>query len=288
MAISDFDQQMMNPENNTPSAAADSMSSAHLSDADYEQESPAALERSFPAFPDSGEFSFPTAPAFPSCLNCPVTAGYGQVRFLNAASNRLTVNISVDNITYAANSRFGTITSYDRIPDGFHTITVRSASGPRSILAQQTIPFSAGEKYTVVLVDSAQGGLNLIQVANTGCSNIGYNTGCYRAANMAYSGSNFDIMLYSHDALFRNVGFREVTAYKQAMAGSYQFYVTNSSQFTVIRELPVLVIGALINGTASNKPLVSYQLDISAGARYTSYLIGNPWDMNFRVLTVED
>ena len=40
-------------------------------------------------------------------------------------------------------------------------------------------------------------------------------------------------MLYSHDAVFRNVGFREVTSYKQAMAGSYQFYVTNANTFSV-------------------------------------------------------
>ena len=106
---------------------------------------------------------------------------------------------------------------------------------------------------------------------------------------MAYSGSSFDVMLYSHDAVFRNIGFQEVTAYKQAMAGSYQFYITNSSNFTVIRELPVLVIGAVTTGSFSNEPLVSYQIDICARSKYTSYLIGNSWsNNNFRVLTVED
>lgn len=232
--------------------------------------------------------SRPTTPIIP-CPNCNVTQNYAQVRFLNASSNSFTVNISIDNTNYAINSRFGTVTNYDPVSDGFHTVTVRRASGLRTILLQQTFPFSAGENYTMVLVDTAQGGLNMVQVASTGCNNMSFNTGCYRVANMSYSGSSYDVMLYSHNAIFRNVGFQEVTAYKQAMAGSYQFYITNSSNISVIRELPILVIGAASGSGFFNEPLVSYQVDISAGGKYTSYLIGNTWsDSVFQVMTLED
>ena len=267
------------------------ISTTHLSDIDYGITTPAAADETVPTCSGNGENAqnndygislpitptfptFPVFPSFPSCPSCPSPANYGQVRFLNAATNNYTINITVDNTSYASNVGFGTITNYSRILDGFHTITVRRSTGMRAVLLQQTFPFSANEKYTMVLVDSAQGGLN---------------TGCYRVANMAYSGSSFDVMLYSHDAVFRNIGFQEVTAYKQAMAGSYQFYITNSSNFTVIRELPVLVIGAVTTGSFSNEPLVSYQIDICARSKYTSYLIGNSWsNNNFRVLTVED
>lgn len=232
--------------------------------------------------------SRPTTPIIP-CPNCNVTQNYAQVRFLNASSNSFTVNISIDNTNYAINSRFGTVTNYDPVSDGFHTVTIRRASGLRTILLQQTFPFSAGENYTMVLVDTAQGGLNMVQVASTGCNNMSFNTGCYRVANMSYSGSSYDVMLYSHNAIFRNVGFQEVTAYKQAMAGSYQFYITNSSNISVIRELPILVIGAASGSGFFNEPLVSYQVDISAGGKYTSYLIGNTWsDSVFQVMTLED
>lgn len=232
--------------------------------------------------------SRPTTPIIP-CPNCNVTQNYAQVRFLNASSNSFTVNISIDNTNYAINSRFGTVTNYDPVSDGFHTVTIRRASGLRTILLQQTFPFSAGENYTMVLVDTAQGGLNMVQVASTGCNNMSFNTGCYRVANMSYSGSSYDVMLYSHNAIFRNVGFQEVTAYKQAMAGSYQFYITNSSNISVIRELPILVIGAASGSGFFNEPLVSYQVDISAGGKYTSYLIGNTWsDSIFQVMTLED
>lgn len=258
---------------------------------DYGLTTPIAPEGGHPVYPGNTRPIPPiiTWPQFPSCPSCNINTGYAQVRFLNASTNSFTVTISIDNTNYAINSRFGTVSNYDSISDGFHTVTVRRASGLRTILLQQTFPFSAGERYTMVLVDTAQGGLSMRQVASTGCNNMNYNTGCYRVANMSYSGSAYDVMLYNQNALFRNVGFQEVTSYKQAMAGSYQFYITNTTSMTVIRELPILVIGAVTNSSFFNDPLLSYQVDIMAGSKYTSYIIGNTWsDFGLQVLTLED
>lgn len=264
---------------------------------DYGLTTPVAPEGGIPAYPGNTSWSNPPVilPVFPSCpgcvpcTNCNSSAVNAQVRFLNASTNTFPVNVTIDNTNYASNARFGTISQYNPLSDGFHTVTVRRASGLRTILLQQSFPFSAGQKYTLVLVDTAAGGLAMSQISDVGCTNMNYNTGCYRVANMSYSGSSYDVMLYSHDAVFRNVGFREVTSYKQAMAGSYQFYITGANTFSVIRELPIIVIGTLPSGNSYNEPLVSYQADISAGGRYTSYLLGNTWsDMGFRVLTVAD
>ncbi len=234
--------------------------------------------------------SFPTCPSCSVCPSCVITPQqYGRVRFLNASTANTGVSVTIDNTTYAPNVSFGTISNYRQISDGFHTVSVRRASGLKTLVVQQSLPFSAGQKYTLVLTDTAAGGVDLVQVDDTGCNNLNPNTGCYRVANMAYSGSSFDVMLYSHDTVFRNVGFQDVTAYKQAMAGSYQFYITNSANFSILRELPVLIIGAAINGNNYSDPLVSYSVDIGAGSSYTSYLIGSSWsDLNFRVLTVQD
>ncbi len=242
---------------------------------------------------------FPTCPNCGSCLSCGGSSGnnststpssqYGQVRFLNASTANTNVSVTFDNTVYATNIAFGTISNYRPISDGFHTVSVRRTTGLQALVVQQSFPFSANQKYTLVLVDSAAGGVNLIQVDDTGCSSLSYNTGCYRVANMAYSGSSFDVFLLSHDAVFKNVGFQEVASYKQAIAGTYQFYITNSSNYSVIRELPVLIIGAVSTASGSGNPLVSYSVDIGAGKNYTSYLIGSSWsDLNFRVLTVED
>ena len=216
------------PQNSTPDMTAaqtnGNISTTHLSDIDYGITTPAAADETVPTCSGNGENAqnndygislpiapeggipaypgnttptfptFPVFPSFPSCPSCPSPANYGQVRFLNAATNNYTINITVDNTSYASNVGFGTITNYSRISDGFHTITVRRSTGMRAVLLQQTFPFSANEKYTMVLVDSAQGGLNMVQVASTSCNTLNANTGCYRVANMAYSGSSFDVM----------------------------------------------------------------------------------------------
>lgn len=282
------------PEGGTPAYPGNT---AGGTDNDYSLMHPIAPEGGIPAYPGNTIWSPPvfTLPVFPSCpgcvpcANCTVSRDSAQVRFLNASANTFPVTISIDNTTYAINAQFGTVTDYGQVSDGFHTVTVRRAAGLRTVLLQQTFPFSGGQKYTMVLVDTASGGLAMNQVSDMGCSNMNYNTGCYRVANMSFSGSSYDVLLYNHDTVFRNVGFREVTSYKQAMAGSYQFYVTNANTFSVVRELPMIVIGTISGGSFGNEPLVSYQADIAAGNRYTSYLIGNNWtNTGFRVLTVMD
>ena len=238
-----------------------------------------------PVSPGPGFFPNPIFPNYPSVS----PQYYGQVRFLNASTNNFPVNISIDNSAYAINSRFATISNYDWITDGFHTVTVRRATGMRTILLQQTFPFVAGQKVTMVLTDTAAGGLELVRVVDTGCTSIPFNSGCYRFANMSFSGSSYDLMLYGGETVFRNVRFQQVTSYKQAVAGSYQFYITNSGAYAFIRELPIIVIGAISSGSIMREPLVSIQVDIEAGRNYTSYIIGNTWsDNSLRVLTVED
>lgn len=230
----------------------------------------------------------PNNPLYPSYPNIS-QQNFGQVRFLNASSNTFTVNIYIDNDAYAINSRFGTISNYDWIADGFHTVTIRRSTGMRSILLQQNFPFVASEKVTMVLTDSASGGLELVRIVDTGCTNLPYNSGCYRFANMTYSGSSFDVLLYGGETIFRNVAFQSATPYKQAVAGSYEMYVTNSAAYTFLRELPIIVIGTSGITNNTQEPLLSYTVDINAGRNYTSYLIGNSWsDLGMRVITVED
>ena len=214
---------------------------------------------------------------------------YGQVRFLNASTNTFPVTITIDGSPYAINSRFGTITNYDWISDGFHVVSVQQATGLRTILLQQTFSFVADQKVTMVLTDSASGGLELVRVVDSACVNLPVNSGCYRFANMSYSGSSFDLLMTGGDTIFRNVRFQNVTTYKQAIASTYQFSVVNSGSFTFVRELPIIMIGAVIGGISSGRPLINFTVDIQAGRSYTTYLIGNTWSSNsLRVITVED
>lgn len=239
-----------------------------------------------PTFP-----TFPVQPAFPSWPSFPGTPSqaYSQVRFLNASTNGFTVNIFIDNMTYAQNSRFATISNYGPVADGFHTVTVRRATGMRSILLQQTFPFVSGQKVTMVLTDSASGDLEIIRIVDTGCRNLPANSGCFRFANMTYSGTRFDLMLANGATVFRNINFQSVSSYKQAAAGSYLFYVTNSNSYTFLRELPVIVVGVIAGSSGIRQPVISFSANIAAGRNYTAYIIGNNWsNSNLQVLTVED
>ncbi len=228
---------------------------------------------------------------FPVCQNCQTISPqyYGRVRFLNASTNSFNVNISIDNTTYAANSRFGSISNYDWIIDGFHTITVRRANGLRSILLQQTFPFTAGQKVTFVLTDAVSGGLDLVRVIDTGCNNLPSNSGCFRFANMTYSGSSYDLLLTGGSTIFRNIGYQKVSPYKQAAAGSYRFTITSSNTYGFIQELPVIVLGAITNSFGISNAVLTFDANISAGRNYTAYAIGNTWsNYNLQVLTVAD
>lgn len=247
------------------------------------------LTTPLPDFGEGGAVSpLPTLPTLPTFPSIP-SPQYGQVRFLNASTNNFTVNMYIGNTAYAINSRFATITNYEAVSDGFHTVTVRQASGIRNILLQQTFPFVAGQKVTMVLTDSAAGGLSMVKVVDTSCTNMPSTTGCYRFANMSYSGNRVNVVLGNGNTIFRNIGFQEVSSYKQAAAGYYQMYATTSNTFTYVQELPVLILGAIGVTTAVQNPQVSYDVLISPRENSTTYLIGNSWSGNLlQVLTVKD
>lgn len=231
-------------------------------------------------------------PVFPPFVPTPPSSNfsnsYCQVRFLNASTNTFPVTLYIDGNIYADRSRFGSSTNYEWIRDGFHTITVRRASGIRSILLQQNLPFSAGQKNTLILTDSASGGFNLVQTSDNGCQNLPSGYGCFRFANMSYSGSRFDLLTADGDVVFRTIAFQNLSAYKQAMAGTYLFFISSTSSYPFLQELPMLILGVSGNGTVIEQPLLSFPQTIRSGRNYTAYLIGNTWsDYPLQTITLE-
>ncbi|MGL5437153.1 MAG: DUF4397 domain-containing protein [Lachnospiraceae bacterium] len=215
---------------------------------------------------------------------------YGQVRFLNASTYNMPVNIAIDDAVYSPNSQFSTISDYGWVADGFHTVTVRRATGPRTLLYQQTFPFMANQMITMILTDSSTGGMELVSVSDTGCSNLPYNISCFRFANMSYSGSDFDLQLSTGETIFNNIDFQAISTYKQAVAGTYQFNVVNSTAFPTPRNLSIIVIGNAGSAAAANQPLVTFDVDLTAGQNMTAYAIGNPWSADYplQVMVVLD
>ena len=259
---------------------------------------PIAPEGGIPAYPgnmmqwpDFRPGNRPNYPIFPlPTPSLPPVTYYGQVRFLNASTNGMTLDVLIDGQNVFSGSTFATVSNYSRISDGFHTVTIRRTNGP--ILYQQTVAFVSGERVTMVILDNSSG-VTLSKVSDMGCTNVPSGYGCIRVANMSYSGSSYDVRLFNNQIAFANVGYKEVTSFKQASSGNYTFFVTNSQvNVTTFNELPMLVF-AVITGTpcpgcAVNNPLLTYSINVQPGRAYTSYIIGNPWSNLYQVYTLED
>jgi len=215
---------------------------------------------------------------------------YGQVRFINASTYNLPVNISIDGTVYSADAQFGTVSDYGWIADGFHSVTVHRATGPRTVLYEQTFPFVAGQMTTMVLTDYQSGGLDMVSISDTGCSNLPYNVSCFRFANMSYSGSAFDLLLNTGGIIFNNIGFQVVSPYKQAVAGTYRFIVTNANTLPTSQILPVIVTGSAGSAAVITQPFISFDAELAAGQNFTAYVIGSPWlsDFPLQVIVVRD
>lgn len=256
---------------------------------------PIETENTFPAYP--GNMNCPSCGSCPSCPTLPIyptipsvpSYQYGQVRFINASTNTFPVNFSIDGTTYVPNSQFGNVSAYQPVSDGFHTVSINRTTGLQALLLQQTFPFTSNQKVTMVLTDAKEGGLELIQVSDVGCTNLPSGYGCYRVANMSYSGSSFDVQMYNGDTVFRNVSFTQVTSYKRALAGNYTFYLSNATFYQAIRELPIIILGAITGANPMPNPLASGNVTIQAGQNTTTYIIGNTWSAySLRMLTVND
>ena len=240
---------------------------------------PVAPEGGRPVAPGD---EWPGLPSFPG-------ACCGLVRFLNASTNNFPVNFSIDGVTYGSGFGFGDNSLYQQISDGFHTVSVTSATAMGTILLQQTFPFTRNQKVTMVLVDAREGGLEMIQISDTGCTSIPAGYGCYRVVNASYSGSSYDVKLYNGDTVFRNLQFTQASSYKRALAGNYTFYLTSANFYSVIRELPVILISAVTGINPMATPLTSANVTIQAGINTTSYVIGNTWSAYpLQMLTLND
>ena len=214
---------------------------------------------------------------------------YGEVRFLIAASTPFPLTISIDNTVYAQNARFGTIGAYNFVPDGFHNVTITRGSGPRTVLFEKMFPFRAGEKSTMVILDSETTGLGISQLSDTPCNNLTADYGCYRVANMSFVGSFYDILLQTGETVFHDVSYNTVTPYKQAQEGSWIFQVAGLSCSDTYREIPVISSGIYRSSCTWSSPVLTIPTEIAAGKSYTTYLIGNHWsDYSLRAVTVED
>ena len=73
------------------------------------------------------------------------------------------------------------------------------------------------------------------------------------------------------------------------MAGTYLLFVSATSSYTFMQELPMLIIGVSENeAVIGGQPVLSFPQTIRSGRNYTTYLIGNTWsDYSLQTITLE-
>lgn len=150
---------------------------------------------------------------------------HAMVRILNAAAGYDPVFVIVGNKTIATNLAYGKISQYERVQDGFRTVIVYSSVAPRTPLLTTVLPFISGQRMTLAVVNTARG-LQIVPMLDNACDEQMYDRACFRVANLTFDDGPFDVSLSDGTVVFTDINVKEVTPWKQAIAGDYEFYVS--------------------------------------------------------------
>lgn len=198
-----------------------------------------------------------------------------RVRVLNGAANYGELTVTVGGETVASDLPFGTSTQYKNVKEGFQVVTVLATSYPRRIIYQEVIPFVATISVTLALVNTVNG-VGIQTVIDLPCMSSTRRLACLRMINLSYNSGPLDLVLEDGRVVFSDVRFKEVTNYKRANEGKYNFKVINSPN----RPMPIVSDISLINDLTYQiggrwDALLEFSIDMKANTMYTIYILGN-------------
>ena len=242
---------------------------------------PIAPEGGPPVYPGGNRPNLPPITGLPDLIIPIRPAENAEVRFLHAATYAVPVTITIGSRTLVQNLSYGEASGYTSVTSGFRTITVLSARSPRAILYRQNLPLRAGERMTIVVVNT-NNGIELLTVPDSGC----YQTGmlaCLRMVNVAYNSPPVDMLLFDGRLVFADVRYKEVTAYRRVRPGEYGFYIAatpltndmpDTTDIETMEQMPIAVGEHYIPGYGDLMPLTTFYAQFRADISYTVYLLG--------------
>lgn len=204
-----------------------------------------------------------------------------QVRFFNAASGFSPLRVMLGDTVINESLEYIEVTPYQPTNTGFQTITIALSEIPNQKLLSKSIPFQMGDKVTIAIINSASG-IDIKQMNDKGCQNAPQMS-CFRMANFSYTSGPVDVLLEDGAVVFSDVRFKEVTDFKQAAPGEYNFSLVLtreqespiSNEINIIEEPGPTVEGGYIPENPEEKPVMYFYEDLEAGEVYTAVLIGN-------------
>lgn len=206
--------------------------------------------------------------------------GSCKIRFFNAAAGYGGLEIVVAGQMISNNLPFGHETTYTMVPDGFQQVTITMVQDPEATLLNKRMPFRNCMNTTAAIVNTSTG-IEIMMINDTGCRIDESDRACFRVANLSYTSPPLDIVLENGNPVFEDVRFKNVTEYKQAVPGEYNFNVMvgrmaetvkNNTVDIIMPEIPVEEGG--YPGEVEQAYAYFFE-DFEEGERYTAYIIGN-------------
>ena len=129
-----------------------------------------------------------------------------SIRFLHAASNQPSVNISLGRRTVIQNMQFGNFTPYYIDRGSQSTLVTVTNAQTGQTLYNRYINFADAAAYTVSIINDGSG-ISLFTLTDMPCTNR--NSGCLRAVNLSSNSGPVDIFLSGYGRIFQRA--RELT-----------------------------------------------------------------------------
>ena len=150
------------------------------------------------------------------------------VRVLNAACFVPTVRVCVGSREIAEKLCFGEVSERCRINAGFRRVSVMHAH-TGEVLWSETLPFSAGEKKTLVICNTMHS-VSLIVTEENG-SLAGRGKSCIRLGNFSFDEGPFRLCTKEGSTIFSAVAPREISSLCPARCGSYELVVQREEAY---------------------------------------------------------
>ena len=214
------------------------------------------------------------------------TVTYAAVRFLNAAYGYPAFRVFVGNRRAASLLNFASLSAYVRLAAGYQTVTVTGTDG--YVYIQKTIPFEAGGRFTVAIINRP-GGLDLLRITDN-CCFTSSQAAHFRVGNLARNSGALDVLLPDGRAVYSDVRFKEITSFKRIAPGAYEFLFAETNQLPAPAYTDIETLdSAFIGSNPLPDTAASVYLQVTRGRAYTVYLLQNGQSYNaVSPLVVED
>ncbi|MCI9513106.1 MAG: DUF4397 domain-containing protein [Oscillospiraceae bacterium] len=197
---------------------------------------------------------------------------YAAVRFLNAAYGYGPFRIRINRTRVVGYLSFAAVSAYGRVPSGYQTVTVTSTDG--YVYIQKTLPFEAGVRSTVAIINTA-GGLDLLQIPDANYRPSG-GYGSFRVSNLAYNSRPMDVLLADGRVVYADVRYKETTVFKRIRPGQYEFLFAETNQAPMPINFDIETLDSAFLGEYPVPNMVaSLYLNVHRGRIYTVYLLSS-------------